>query len=157
MRSKSDTKSLARKHLDRRLSPFRQASDLARPPRGWIRAIREALGMTTAQLAARTGLSQSRIPRIEKGEVDGSITLKTLRSIAEGMDCTLVYALIPNEPLDDMITTRARLIADRQLARTSHTMKLENQALEPRELKTERQRLIDELINSDPRRLWDAP
>jgi predicted DNA-binding mobile mystery protein A len=112
--------------------------------------------MTTAQLAARTGVSQSRIPRIETGEVQGSITLKTLRSIAEGMDCTLVYALVPNAPLDDMLRERAQVVADQQLARAHHTMKLENQALEPRELKAERERLLAELISSDARRLWDA-
>jgi predicted DNA-binding mobile mystery protein A len=157
MRSKAETQALARKHLDRRLTPLRNAEDLARPPRGWIKAIREALGMTTTQLALRTGVSQSRIPRIETGEVEGSITLKTLRSVAEGMDCTLVYALVPNQTLDEMLNARAEAIADKQLRRTHQTMKLENQALGPRELKAERQRLIAELIRGDVRRLWETP
>jgi predicted DNA-binding mobile mystery protein A len=112
--------------------------------------------MTTAQLAERTGVSQSRIPRIEQGEVDGSLTLKTLRAIAEGMDCTLVYALVPNKPLDDMVRERAGQIADRQLARTNQTMKLENQALGAGDLKDERARLVVELLGGDARRLWDA-
>lgn len=155
MRSKTDAQALARKHLDRRLNPLRKAEYLTRPPRGWIRAIRDALGMTTAQLAERTGVSQSRIPRIEKGEVAGSITLKTLRSIAEGMDCTLVYALVPNQSLDSMLAERARAVADKQLARTHHTMKLENQALTRREFEAWRERLVAELLRGDPRRLWD--
>jgi predicted DNA-binding mobile mystery protein A len=112
--------------------------------------------MTTAQLAERTGVSQSRIPRIETGEVQGSVTLKTLRTMAEGMDCTLVYALVPNQPLDEMLRERAQTLADRQLARTNQTMKLENQALEARDLKTERERLVAELLRGDTRRLWDA-
>jgi predicted DNA-binding mobile mystery protein A len=157
MRSKSETKALARKHLDRRLAPLREADDLVRPPRGWIKAIREAIGMTTGQLAERTGVSQSRIPRIEQGEVNGSVTLKTLRAIAEGMDCRLVYALVPKEPLEDMLFKRAGQIADRQLARTHQTMRLENQALQGDDLKNERQRLIGELLRGDARRLWDEP
>jgi predicted DNA-binding mobile mystery protein A len=157
MRSSSNTKALARKHLDRRLASLRGADDLTRPPRGWIRAIRDAIGMTTTQLAERTGVSQSRIPRIEDAEARDSITLKTLRSVAEAMDCTLVYALVPNRPLDELLRERAQSIADKQLSRTNHTMKLENQALEPRELKAERERLVNDLISGDPRRLWDTP
>jgi predicted DNA-binding mobile mystery protein A len=157
MRSKSDTLALARKHLDRRLAPLRKAEDLTRPPRGWIKAIREAIGMTTTQLGERTGMSQSRIPRIEQGEINGTLTMKTLRHMAEAMDCTLVYALVPNRPLDELLRERAQKVADRQLARTHQTMKLENQALTKADLKSERERLVAELLRGDPRRLWDTP
>jgi predicted DNA-binding mobile mystery protein A len=151
-----DAKALARKNLDRRLAPLRGARDIARPPRGWIKAIREALGMTTAQLAQNIGLSQPRIPQVEKAEIEDSVTLKTLRQVAEGLNCTLVYALVPNQPLDEMLRERARHVADAQLARTHHTMKLENQALEARDLQAERERIVDELLRASPRRLWDA-
>jgi predicted DNA-binding mobile mystery protein A len=148
---------VARKHLDQRLAPLRHADGLARPPRGWIRAIRDALGMTTAQLAKRIHVDQSRIPRLEKAEVEGSVTLKTLRQAAEGLGCTLVYALVPNQRLDGMLRERAGDIADRQIARTDQTMKLENQALTKRDLKAERERLIEALLKENPRRLWDGP
>ena len=156
MHSNLDTKALARKHLDRRLAALRRTNDFVRPPRGWIRAIREALGMTTAQLAARIGVSQSRIPRIEKGEVQDTITLKTLRAIAKGMDCQLVYALVPNYKLEQMVRRRVAVVADQQLARTHQTMKLENQALSERDLDAERARLFRELLEGDLRRLWDT-
>jgi predicted DNA-binding mobile mystery protein A len=155
MRPKSSNQALARKHLDRRLTAL-QTADLVRPPRGWIKAIREALGMTTAQLAERAGVSQSRIPRVEQGEIQDTITLKTLRSIAESLNCTLVYALVPNQPLDDMLRARARALANQQLARTHHTMKLENQALSLGDLETERERLINELLSHNAQRLWDG-
>jgi predicted DNA-binding mobile mystery protein A len=148
---------LARKHIERRLAPLRDADGLARPAQGWVRAIRDALGMTAAQLAARTGVTQPRIAALEKAEVAGAVTLATLRHVAEGLGCTLVYALVPNEPLDAMLLDRARTLADQQLARTHHTMTLENQALEPAELNAERERLIDELMRGDPRRLWARP
>jgi len=148
---------VARRHLDQRLASLRQAEGLARPPRGWLRAIRDALGMTTAQLAKRIHVSQPRITRLEQAEVAGSVTLNTLRQAAEGLDCTLVYALVPNQPLDSMLRQRAGEIADRQIGRTDQTMRLENQALTKRDLMAERDRLVDALLKENPRRLWDAP
>ena len=147
---------LARKHLDQRLAPLRQADGLLRPPRGWLRAIRDALGMTTAQLAERIHVDQSRITRLEKAEVAGSVTLRTLRQAAEGLGCTLVYALVPNQPLDEMLRLRAGEVADRQITRTDQTMRLENQALAKRDLQAERERLVDALLKENPRRLWDT-
>jgi predicted DNA-binding mobile mystery protein A len=95
------------------------------------------------------------VSAIERAEAKGLITLKTLRAAAEGLNCTLVYALVPNEPLDAMVRERAAEIADARLRRTNQTMKLENQALNSHQLKKERERLIDELLRGDPRRLWD--
>jgi len=152
----SITPVLARKNLDRRLSRLRETKELARPPRGWLKAIREALGMTTEQLANRLGVSQPRIVQLERAEAEGSVTLKTLRQAAEALDCTLVYALVPNEPLDEMLTHRARLVAEKQLARTNHTMRLENQELEPTALREERERLVAELLRGNPKRLWET-
>jgi len=146
---------LARKNLERRLAPLRGMEALARPPRGWVKAIREALGMTTAQLARRLGVSQPRIVQAERSEVEDSMTLRSLREMAAGLNCRLVYALVPNEPLDDLLRDRASKIAATRLASANHTMKLENQALAPGDLEIERQRLIEQLISGSPRRLWD--
>jgi predicted DNA-binding mobile mystery protein A len=157
MHSKSTPKPLARQALDVQLAPFRKAQESPRPPRGWIKAIRESLGMTTAQLAKRVGVSQPRVSAIEKAEAEDSVTLRTLRQAAEVLGCRLVYALVPDQPLERVVRERARRIAGDQLARTHHTMKLEDQAVEPRGLERERERLVDELLRGDPRRLWDAP
>lgn len=157
MHSTKTTAELARKHLDRRLTPLRQANDLARPPRGWIKAVREALGLTTAQLARRIGVAQTRVSRMERGEIEDTLTLRTLRQAAEALNCTLVYALVPNAPLEQMVRDRASVIADQRLARTHHTMRLENQALADRDLQTERARLVRDLVEGDPRRLWADP
>jgi predicted DNA-binding mobile mystery protein A len=148
---------LARKHLDDRLTSLRESAELVRPPRGWVRAIRDALGMTTGQLAKRIGVDQSRINQLERAEVEGSVTLKTLRQVAEGLGCSLVYAFVPNPSLDGLVRARAEEIADRELARAHHTMRLENQALTQRDLKQERARLVTALLTGNPRRLWDEP
>src|SRR5262249_45646926 len=126
MRYKRNQTGLARKQLDRRLAPLLKAEALARPPRGWIRAIRDALGMTTAQLAHRIGVSQPRVVRLEKSEIEDSVTLATLRQAAEALDCALVYAFLPKQPLEELVRERARQLAEKQLARTHHSMRLEN-------------------------------
>ena len=38
------------RHLDQRFRTLRPLAATQRPPKGWVRAIRDALGMTTAQL-----------------------------------------------------------------------------------------------------------
>jgi predicted DNA-binding mobile mystery protein A len=148
---------VARQHLDQRLTPLRHAQGLVRPPRGWVRAIRDALGMTTAQLARRLGVDQSRVTRLEKAEVQDAVTLKSLRQAAEAMDCTLAYAFIPNPTLDEIVHRRADAVAQEEVGRVHHTMSLENQALTPSELERERRRTAEELLRANPRRLWDEP
>jgi predicted DNA-binding mobile mystery protein A len=157
MRSVAHPDQLARRQLERRLAPLRKAYELTRPPRGWVRAIREALGMTATQLGRRAGVSQSRITRIEKDEAEDAVTLATLRRVAEGLDCTLVYALVPNEPLDEVLRARALAAAEAQLKRTHHYMRLESQELDKSDLERERERLVADILAGDPRRLWDEP
>ncbi len=150
-----DSTALARKHLERRLSPLRGRQDLMRPPHGWLRAIRDALGMTTRQLAQRMGKVQSTVVDLEKSEARETISLAKLREAAAAMDCTLVYALVPNRPIDELLRARAEEIAERQLARASHTMALENQGLDQPALAAERKRLIEEILRESIARLWD--
>ncbi|RCS21670.1 mobile mystery protein A [Phyllobacterium salinisoli] len=151
-----DTKqaSLARKQLERRLAPLRELK-LIMPPRGWMKAIREALGMSTRQLATRMGAAASRIPAIEKAEVSGATTIKTLREAAAAMNCTFVYAFVPVKPLDDILRERAAEKAGQDVTRLDHTMRLENQALLKSDLEDERRRLIDAMLAGSPRRLWE--
>lgn len=148
---------LARKHLDRRLKLLQSKDAFARPPRGWVRAIRDALNMTSRQLAARIGVSQSSVAALEKSEIGETVSLATLKQAAEALDCHVVYALVPNTSLEETMRRRAHLIADKQLARGNHTMRLENQALVADDLASERERLIDDLVRTNSRRLWDEP
>lgn len=145
----------ARRHLDRKLAALRGLDGLTRPSHGWVRAIRDALGMTTRQFGARLGVAPSTVTGIEQGEVKDSVSLRTLRLAAEALGCRLVYAFVPEQSLQDSVFDRAARLADAQLARAHHTMSLENQALGSDDLAAERDRLIDDLLRGDPRRLWD--
>jgi predicted DNA-binding mobile mystery protein A len=145
---------LARKSLDRRLAPLRGDAVIV-PPSGWIKAIREALGMTAEQLARRMGVVQSRVSTLEKAERSGAPSIKSLRQAAEAMNCTLVYAFVPTTTLDGIVRDQATKKADAELARHHHTMRLENQAMDQRDLATERERLVAEMLAGSLRRVWD--
>jgi len=145
----------ARRQLDKRLSSALNADALARPPRGWVKAIREALGMTTAQLAKRLGVSQPRVVGIEQAEAKGAITLDSLERAAHALDCRLVYALVPRKPLDALVEERATRLAAKRLDSTRHTMALEAQAVDARDEDEQRKRLIRKLIEQAGSELWD--
>ena len=143
------------RHLDRRFRAFRALKDTTQPPRGWIRAVRDALGMTTAQLARRMGVSQPRIIAVEKAETSKAITLKTLERAAEALGCRVVYLFVPDVLLEETVRSRAQQIADRQLSVLNQTMRLEDQSVRDKEARSRmRETLVAELID-DPSRLWD--
>ncbi|GLQ93768.1 mobile mystery protein A [Dyella acidisoli] len=130
MKKAISTAAKARKNLDIRLGEGQALRQkLARPNQGWIRAIRQALGMTAEQLGHRMGITQATLSGLEASEINGAIRLATLRKAAEAMNCTLVYALVPNTSLEDIVQGQARKVAAEQLKPVEHTMLLENQSL----------------------------
>ncbi len=90
---------------------------------------------------------------IEKSEALGKIQLETLRRVASELDCTLVYALVPNTSLEEMVRSRARKIALRDLGRVSHTMKLEAQETSDTDLETRIENYIKNILRE--RDLWN--
>jgi predicted DNA-binding mobile mystery protein A len=113
--------------------------------------------MTTRQLADRLGVSQPRVTAIERAEQHGSLTLASLEKVADALDCTLVYAFVPRQSLEASVRRQAYQAAGEQIARVDHSMRLENQGIDPDDLKAERERLADEMLHGNLRRLWDTP
>jgi predicted DNA-binding mobile mystery protein A len=102
---------------------------LIRPPRGWIRAIREALGVSSGDLASRMKTNRSLVVQQEKAEAEDRITLKSLRAYANALDCELVYAFVPRgRSLQELVDARARAAAKAIVLAVEHSMSLENQA-----------------------------
>jgi predicted DNA-binding mobile mystery protein A len=99
-------RSVIRQGLDRRLEGL-ALSIGPRPGRGWIREIREALGMSTFELAQRVGVTQSRASQYERAEVGGNILLSSLEKVATAMQCRLCYALVPEGPLQELVYRQA--------------------------------------------------
>jgi predicted DNA-binding mobile mystery protein A len=144
------------RHLDKRFEALRPFTRLSsRPPKGWIRAIRDALGMTTAQFGKRLGVSQPRIVELEQSEMKGSVTLNTLQRAAEALGCRVVYAIIPERPLANTVCERAELVASKATKAVAQTMRLEGQEVKSKEAaKDLQQRDIERLLRR-PARLWD--
>jgi predicted DNA-binding mobile mystery protein A len=78
------------------------------PPEGWVRTIRQALGMSSYEMALRTGMSPTRTREFEEGEIDGSLRLSVLRRLARALNCKLFYVLVPDEPLELTVWRQAR-------------------------------------------------
>lgn len=154
---RSQDRATARRQLDKRLSLLPGAASLTRPPRGWIKAIREALGMTTAQLGKRLGVSQPRTVAIEKAERTGSITLDSLERAAQALDCRLVYAFVPRTSLDDLVKERASLLAKKRLESTGHSMTLEAQGVDALDEREQLKILTNKIIAQSGSALWEDP
>jgi predicted DNA-binding mobile mystery protein A len=150
--NKSRLAAQARAHLDERFSGFGTVRRYAAPVRGWTKAIREALGMTTAQLAKRLGIKQPSVVALEQSEVKETIELATLRRVAEALDCTLVYAFVPKKPLEVTVRERARLFLRRRSGPIEHSMLLEDQAV----TRKDTEKRLDEIVrDTNPRLFWD--
>jgi predicted DNA-binding mobile mystery protein A len=142
----------ARERLDSKLASIKPIDRFAMPPKGWIRAIRDAIGMTGAQLGRRLGMTAQGVVSLERSEASGTIQLNTLRRAAEAMDCVLIYALVPKTSLTEMVDYRARDLALRALRRVSHSMALEDQQVD-RDLEKRIQTYIDTALRD--RDLWE--
>jgi len=144
----------SRAHLDERFRRLPPAARFAPPVRGWIKAIRAALGMSTAQLAKRLRVKQPSVVALEQSEAKGTMELATLRRVAAALDCTLVYALVPNKPLEATVRDRARAFARRRLEPVEHSMLLENQKVAAK-AKDSKARLEEIIRETNPRLFWD--
>jgi predicted DNA-binding mobile mystery protein A len=107
-------RALIRRRLDERLLAL-GAHVGAVPPHGWIATLRRALGMTSADVARRMGISQQRASQLEEGERDGSLRLSTLRRAAAALECHLLYVLVPDESLETMVRRHARAKAAEEI------------------------------------------
>lgn len=100
------------------------------PHRGWVRAVRDALEMSAADLGRFLGVSGPAVSALERSERDGTARLDTLQRAARAMNCTLVYAIIPNTSLEGTVRARAEEVARRRLTSVLTTMALEDQAVD---------------------------
>jgi predicted DNA-binding mobile mystery protein A len=142
----------ARRQLDQRLDTIRPLTHTPRPHRGWIRAIRDALGMSGSELADRMGISPKTIPDIERSEVAETIKLETLRRAANALDCELAYVLVPRTSLDTMVTVQARRKALRHLDPVAHHGFLEDQGVSDEGFEDQISELAERFV--DKRGLW---
>ena len=142
--------------LNNKMLSFVSLKQVAMPPTGWIKAIRNAIGMSMQQLGNTLKVSKQGVMDIEKREKEGSITIKSLREIARVMDMQLVYGFVPNDgSLDALIEKRATELAKQIVMRTANTMNLENQANSKERIDTAIKERAADIKNEMPKILWN--
>jgi predicted DNA-binding mobile mystery protein A len=142
--------------LDEAVEPLGFFSARSRPAGGWAKTVREALGMTRAQLATRTGISPSTVNTLERSEAQGTITIESLDKLAAGLGGKLVYAIVPppGKTFEQLVIDRAEKLARKRVARVSHTMSLEDQGVEKRHQEKQLRRVVESLLAGSRRTLW---
>ena len=125
------------------------------PQEGWLRTVRTALGMSGPQLAKRLGVTKARISKAEHGELSGRVTLKTMQTMAEAMDCKFVYAVVPKGNVEEIIKQRAIEKAKVQVRSASTHMALEAQTLSKEQLEYEVERIAAQIVEKMPTDLWN--
>src|SRR5450631_2010983 len=150
------TQQQARRALERRLAPWRALtpSSTARPAGGWVRAIRDALGMSAAELGQRMGTSQVAVTKLEASERAEGARLSTLTRAANALGCDLVYAFVPRAPLEAQVRAQAEGILARDFAGVVNSMRLEDQGVSEDVASDTRDELIARI--SAERGLWSA-
>lgn len=142
--------------LEGKIKVFSPTAKIPIPPTGWIKAIRLALGISLQQIANKLSITKQSVQEIEQREKEGTITIKSLREVARSLDMQLVYGFVPNDgSLDELIERKAQELATKIVARTSSTMKLEDQQNSDKRIKKAIAERADSLKQELPKMLWD--
>ena len=108
-------------------SVTKDITPVPRPAHGWLRAVREALGLSRARIAQKLRVSVPTIQNYEKREKADTITLASMRRMAAAMDCELVVTLVPRNGSSFVALAAEHDPATKHLRATEHSMALENQ------------------------------
>ena len=142
--------------LDQKLQPFTQTRMTLIPERGWINTIRTTLNMTMAQLGTKLNITRQGVKRIEESESNGTITLNSLKDVANAMDLKLVYALVPKDgTIDNLIQIKAERLAQKIVLRTNQNMRLEDQGIGDEKIAKSIKELASEIKREMRKSLWD--
>ena len=125
---KKPVEKIERLQLDRTLTSMRNSACFEKPKKGWIKTIRENLGMTIRQLAKRVGVSPVRIAEIERSETEGNLTFETCIKVAKALNCRFVYTFVPEKSLQSLVEEQALKKAKVDCKNVYHSMALEEQA-----------------------------
>lgn len=149
-------KKLQTEQLDTRMKEVSPLQNIPVPGNGWIKSTRTAIGMSLVQLGNRLGITKQSVLEIENRELEGTLSLKTLRDVAKAMDMKLVYGFVPNDgSLEGLIDRKATEAATKIVMRTSASMKLEGQENNEQRIQKAIAERADELKRELSKILWD--
>jgi predicted DNA-binding mobile mystery protein A len=145
---------LQEQQLDEKLARASAVESLELPRNGWIKSVRQALGMTAAQLARKLRMSQQAVLALEKREVAGTITLATLENAARALGCEVRVVFVTRRGIDATVRERAMRRARDERDQIVHTMGLESQAKGVREV-LDVEKIAESWRTKRRARLWD--
>jgi predicted DNA-binding mobile mystery protein A len=147
---------LVAQQLNSKMEGFAHLRQTAMPPTGWIKAIRIALRISLMQLGNKLNITKQSMQGLEEREMDGTISLRSLREVAEALDMQLVYGFVPNDgSLDALIERKAHELATKIVLRTSNTMKLEDQENSRQRIERAIKERTEVIKSELPKILWD--
>ena len=142
--------------VDKKLLTFKTLKDISVPTKGWLHTVRTALKMSLRQLSAKIAIAPQSLKDMESREVAGTITLNTLRDVANAMDMQLVYGFVPKDgSIEALIERKAQELATKIVMRANNTMVLENQQNSEKRIKSAIKERTASLKNEMPKILWD--
>ncbi|HXC02989.1 MAG TPA: helix-turn-helix domain-containing protein [Opitutaceae bacterium] len=117
------------KNLNQVATDAEPVRKLRKPPLGWLRSVREGLGLSLRDVAKLIGnVSPQSVHQFEKNEATGALTLCNFERVAAAMGCRVVHVLVPGQDGQTFTELEAGLSGDRRLLEdTEHTMTLEAQ------------------------------
>ena len=145
-----DARVLQIRALDKKTSDLKSAKNIVPQSSGWIKTVREAIGMTVSQLATRLGVTQPRITKMESNE--GNLKLSTMKKAAEAMNCEFVYYFKPKTTFQNLVDEQAQKKAAEVLKTVNMNMALENQEIAEDEAVKD---FATDLINTKIKQIWD--
>lgn len=145
-----DARVLQIRALDKKTFDLKSAKNIVPQSSGWIKTVREAIGMTVSQLAARLGVTQPRITKMESNE--DNLKLSTMKKAAEAMNCEFVYYFKPRTTFQNLVDEQAQKKAAEVLKTVNVNMALENQEIAEDEAVKD---FASDLINTKIKQIWD--
>ena len=146
-------KALRRSQLDQLFKDLKELN-LQLPKKGWVKEIRESLGMSMQDLADRLGTIKQRVDRIEQDEIEKKVTLDSIQKAANALDCEFVYFLVPKTSLQNTINHQAIQAAQEIVKNVGQSMDLENQGTSQKSKKDLISKLAQEMLVKDDRKIW---
>lgn len=148
-------KKIVIEQLDRKLKPFYEIKNIDIPERGWVYTIRTALNMTLQQLGHKLKISIQGVKDIEKRELSGSISIKSLKEVARALDMQFVYGFVSNHnSLGKFIELKAKELAKKMVLKNLNAAD-ENSRITGDDIQKEIEYFVREIQKETPKSLWD--
>lgn len=118
-----------------------------------VKMIRTHLKMSQKALAARAGIPQPTISRIEQGKQNAN--LSTLKKMLDALSCDLVIAPLLRESIEGIRKKQAKKIAEKRVQYLAGTMNLEKQQPDSLFLKELLKKEMEQLLSGPGTNLWE--